>query len=156
MRGSIPRPRAVAVRRPEEREREMRTHLYERITRDNVCDYLVAVNDETCSVEETEHMVIINVSAMNENDIDYMESMGVVPDGHTFDRLPDLIVDAYRYRAIIASGEMNRTGVPTCAVCDFVHDKYTVVDPVSSELIEWNVVNDPRPYVLICPECSDD
>lgn len=134
----------------------MRDELYDRITPENVCDRIVAVGDDTCTVEDARQMILVDVSAMTEREIDWMDSMGVVPDGHTIDRLPDLIMDAYRYRAIIASGEMNRTGVPTCAVCDFVYDTYTVIDPVSAELIVWNVVNDPRRYVFICSECSDD
>ena len=132
----------------------MRTKPYDRITRYNVCDRIVAVGDETCTVEDAKQMILVDVSGMTEREIDWMESMGVAPDGHRIDRLPDLILDAYRFRAMVASSELNRTGVPQCESCSFFHDTYTPVDPVSAVLVEWNVMGDPRPYVLICPECS--
>jgi len=134
----------------------MTDYPYDRITRDNVCDRLLAVGDDTCSVEDSRQMIVVDVSGMTENEVDWMESAGVVPDGHRFDRLPDLILDAYRFRAMVMSMEQNRTECPSCAVCDFIHDTYTPVDPVSAVLVEWNVMGDPRPYVLVCPECSVD
>jgi hypothetical protein len=133
----------------------MRTELYDRITPANVCDRMVAVGDETCSVEDARQMIVVDVSAMTEREIDWMETMGVLPDGHRFDTLPDLIVDAYRYRTLVATVEM--CGDVLCPVCELAHGKTTIIDDwMVADLVEWNVMGDPRPYVLICPECSDD
>lgn len=133
----------------------MRTELYDRITRYNVCDRIVAVGDDTCTVEDAQQMILVDVSTMTEREIDWMDSMGVVPDGHTIDRLPDLIVDAYRYRTLVATVEMR--GDVLCPVCELAHGKTTIIDDwMVADLVEWNVMGDPRPYVLICPECSDD
>ncbi len=132
----------------------MRTELYDRITPANVCDRIVAVGDETCTVEDARQMILVDVSGMTEREIDWMDSMGVVPDGHTIDRLPDLIVDAYRYRALVATARM-RDDI-TCAVCEITTGIHKLVDWMTADLIEWNVMGDPRPYVLICSECSDD
>jgi hypothetical protein len=133
----------------------MREHLYDRITRDNVCDHLAAVGDETCSVEDASQVIVVDVSSMAENEIDWLGSMGVVPDGHTVDRLPDLIVDAYRYRAMVATVEM--CGDVLCPVCELAHGKTTPIDDwMVADLIKWDVMGDPRPHVLICSECSGD
>lgn len=132
----------------------MREHLYDRITRDNVCDRMAAVGDETCSVEDASQMIVVDVSGMTENEIDWLGSMGVVPDGHTVDRLPDLIVDALRYRALVATVEM--CGDVLCPVCELAHGKNTPINWMVADLIKWDVMGDPRPHVLICSECSGD
>lgn len=130
----------------------MREHLYDRITRDNVCDRMAAVGNETCSVEDASQMTVVDVSGMTENEIDWLGSMGVVPDGHTVDRLPDLIVDALRYRTLVATAQM-RDDI-TCAACELATGIHKLVDWMTADLIKWDVMGDPRPYVLICQECS--
>ena len=130
----------------------MRTEPYDRITRENVCDRLVAVGDATGTVEGAEQMIVVDCSGMTENEIDWMESMGVVPDGHRIDRLPDLIVDALRYRALVVTAQM-RDDI-TCATCELATGIHKLVDWMTADIIKWDVMGDPRPYVLICPECS--
>jgi len=60
----------------------------------------LAVGDTTCSVEGIDQLLIVDTRGMSENDLDWIETMGVVPDGFPVFRLGDLLVDAFRYRAM--------------------------------------------------------
>jgi hypothetical protein len=92
------------------------------------------------------------------------EDMGYVPAdileaGHN---LADLIADGLRWRAYMATPYSHSDDTRStyrsfvdpvrCPTCDLAGDAPRWIDPRTALVVPWDVMGDPRPYALVCPE----
>ena len=75
--------------------------------------------------------------------------------------LADLLADGLRWRAYMAtpwaSGGTRGTSrsfldMVACPASDLAGEPYLWIDPRTAAVVPWDVLGDPRPYALVCPE----
>ena len=109
----------------------------------------LAVGDTTCSVEGIDQLLIVDTRGMSENDLDWIETMGAIPDGFPVFRLGDLLADAFRYQAIFHAPH----DPEYCASCELAGNDSTRIDVDSAPVVRWDVMGDPRAVALVCDGC---
>jgi hypothetical protein len=112
----------------------------------------VALGDDTCSVETLDQLLIVDCFAMTENEIDRMETLGVLPDGHYAIPVVELLEDAFRYRAIFHAPH----DPEYCSSCELAGHAATRIDVDSAPMVKWDVMGDPRAFALVCDECHEN
>jgi len=109
----------------------------------------IALGDDTCSVEPLEQLLIVECAGMTENDVDRLETLGVLPDGHYAIPVIELLADAFRYRAIFDAPH----DPEYCSSCELAGNDSTRIDVDSAPMVKWDVMGDPRAFALVCDGC---
>ena len=77
--------------------------------------------------------------------------------------LAGLLADGLRWRAYMATpytrSTLTRGDAPLlpidtvrCPACELAGDAPRWIDPRTALVVPWDVMGDPRPYALVCPE----
>lgn len=106
------------------------------------------------------------LTAEQVDECDPGDGLGIIPDEVRAESvsLAALLADGLRWRAWMATpynadatrgDSWQAPATVPCASCRLAGDGYTAVDVRTAVVVPWDVMGDPRAYVLVCPECAE-
>ncbi len=128
--------------------------------------WLIA-DPDTGALNAPEFAVVIDLAQLTPEQID------AATDASELDMIPadvlaggeslaGLLADGLRWRAYMATPYSNSTHVRRdgwafddmvrCPACALAGDGPRWIDPRTALVVPWDVLGDPRPYALVCPE----
>lgn len=130
--------------------------------------WLIA-DPDTGALNAPEFAVVIDLDQLTPEQVDAAtdaSELDMIPADvlKTAVNLADLIADGLRWRAWLATpygdstitrGNIAPTTPPDlvrCPACDLAGNAPRWIDPRTALVVPWDVMGDPRPYALVCPE----